>query len=207
MSTPPEDPLVKRAIDELRRVPVVDADAIRRVVHAAATARITPADEPSATVTTRARSIRVWSAAGLAAAAAIVGFVVRGSWTSNNVDTAPQVAAAPSGFTASAPAPATRFAATGAADVVAIPQQFVFERARVHRVAVVGDFNKWNPTSAPMARSSDGSLWSVIVPILPGRHMYGFMIDDSLFVLDPRAQKARDPDLGTEGSVLVVGRP
>ena len=58
-----------------------------------------------------------------------------------------------------------------------------------------------------MTRSSDGALWSVIVPILPGRHMYGFMVDDSLFVLDPRAPKARDPDLGTAGSVVIVGRP
>jgi hypothetical protein len=33
------------------------------------------------------------------------------------------------------------------------------------------------------------------------------MVDDSVFTLDPRAQKARDPDLGTEGSVRMVGRP
>ena len=79
-------------------------------------------------------------------------------------------------------------------------------RARIGS-SVVGDFNNWNPTAAPMTRSSDGALWSAIVPILPGRHMYGFMVDDSIFVLDPRAQKARDPDLGTEGSVRMVGRP
>jgi hypothetical protein len=33
------------------------------------------------------------------------------------------------------------------------------------------------------------------------------MVDDSVLTLDPRKPKARDPDLGNEGSVLMVGRP
>jgi len=43
--------------------------------------------------------------------------------------------------------------------------------------------------------------------MFPGRHIYGFMIDDSVLMLDPRALKTRDPDLGTDGSVRMVGRP
>jgi len=58
-----------------------------------------------------------------------------------------------------------------------------------------------------MTRSSNVGLWSVIIPISPGRHIYGFMVDDSVFTLDPRAPKVRDADLGTEGSVVIVGRP
>jgi hypothetical protein len=206
MSTPtPEDPIVQRAIDELRRVPAVSDDAIRQVVQAAAAARLSPADEPIERASIRSRSIRIWSAVGMAAAAAIVGFVARGAWLSND-STVPQatVAAVPSSESAVA---ASRLVASKASDVVAMPQQFVLEITRAQRVSLVGDFNNWSPTAAPMTRSSDGGLWSVIVPILPGRHMYGFMVDDSIFVLDPRAQKARDPDLGTEGSVRMVGRP
>jgi hypothetical protein len=58
-----------------------------------------------------------------------------------------------------------------------------------------------------MTRSSEGELWSVSIPITPGRHMYAFMVDDSILVLDPRAPKSRDPDLGAEGSVRIVGHP
>jgi hypothetical protein len=58
-----------------------------------------------------------------------------------------------------------------------------------------------------MKRASDGDLWSVTVPIVPGRHTYGFMVDDSVLVLDPRAPTVRDPDLGAKGSVIIVGRP
>jgi Carbohydrate-binding module 48 (Isoamylase N-terminal domain). len=143
----------------------------------------------------------------MAAAAAIVGFVARGlSLSARDAVTPP----APSSTAASAPAPVAttaRFVASNASDVVAVPQQFVLENSHAHSISVVGDFNKWNPASARMERSGNGTLWSAIVPVLPGRHMYGFMIDDSIFVLAPGGQTVRDPDLGTEASVLLVRRP
>ena len=90
-----------------------------------------------------------------------------------------------------------------------IPQQFVFRSASARRVSLVGDFNGWNAASAPMVRAADGDLWSVTIPVAPGRHTYGFMVNDSVFALDPdaRVARARDPDLGVEGSVVIVGRP
>jgi hypothetical protein len=201
----PDDPIVQRAADELRKLPPVSDEAIRRVVQAAAAARLSPADEPVLAARKRVRSMRVWSAVGMAAAAGVVGFIARGALSSR--PEAPTQAVAASAAEPPATESVARFAASSASDVAALPQQFVLENRQAKRVALVGDFNNWNPTVAPMARSSEGGLWSVIVPILPGRHMYGFMVDDSVFVLDPRAQKARDPDLGTEGSIRMVGRP
>jgi hypothetical protein len=58
-----------------------------------------------------------------------------------------------------------------------------------------------------MARAADGDLWSVTVPIVPGRHMYAFMVNDSAFVLDPREPTGRDADLGVKASVIIVSRP
>jgi len=86
-------------------------------------------------------------------------------------------------------------------------KQFVFQNKAAKRVSVVGDFNQWNPSSAPMVRSADGTLWSVLVPILPGRHVYAYMVDDSVLTLDPSAATARDPDFGTMASVVLVGKP
>ena len=91
-------------------------------------------------------------------------------------------------------------------DAVPVSKQFVFNSRTAHRVSVVGDFNGWKSDSAPLTRSPDGDLWSVTIPIMPGRHTYGFMVDD-VFVLDPRALKARDADLGADASVIVVGKP
>jgi 1,4-alpha-glucan branching enzyme len=90
---------------------------------------------------------------------------------------------------------------------LAIPHQFVFESPSAHRVSVVGDFNGWDASKTPLVHTPGGTSWSVIVPIIPGRHIYGFMVDDSVFTLDPRAPMSRDVDLGTEGSVVIVGRP
>jgi len=203
MSDADHDPMLQRAIDELRQLPPLDRDAVRRVVAAAAAARLNAADEPVFVErVARGRSIRVWSAIGMAAAAAVVGFIARGQWRTND-DVATTVSAT------SSAAPATTLQSTASNDAESKPilQQFVFDNANARRVSVVGDFNTWNPTSAVMTRSSNEGLWSVIIPVLPGRHIYGFMVDDSVFTLDPRAPKAKDADLGTEGSVVIVGRP
>ena len=204
MTDASRDPLVHRAIEELRRLPPVDAAAIQRVVAAAAAARLTPSDdEPPVLAPYRGRPRRVWSMVGLASAAALVGFVVRGAW--KPISQPAPVAVATTA--ASSQPTQVRAASANERESMPVPQHFFFNYRGAHRVALVGDFNRWDPNSAPMNRSPDGEMWSVTLPIAPGRHMYGFMIDDSLFMLDPRMPKARDPDLGAEGSIVLVVRP
>jgi len=196
------DPMLRRALEELRKVPPPDVAAIRRVVAAAAAARVTPSDgEPDVVRLPRGRSIRLWMAVGIAAASAFVGFALRGAWTSKQNS----VLVAAGSSTVQATRSSMRTVATTELEPAAILHQFVFNSSRAHRVSVVGDFNRWNPASTPM--KSDGELWSVTIPIVPGRHTYAFMVDDSLFTLDPTAPKARDPDLGADGSIVIVGRP
>jgi hypothetical protein len=188
------DPVIRRAIDELQRLPRATDDAIAKVVAAAASARVLPpADEPILPRTER-RWGRVVAAAGLVAAAAIGGFVIRGMTAREPVRVAATTSLTPAALSAERA-------------VVPIVEQFVFKAPRAKHVAVIGDFNRWDASAAPMTRSADGELWSASLPIMPGRHVYAFMVDDSLLVLDPRAPKSRDPDLGAEGSVRIVGRP
>ena len=209
MSEIERDHVLRRVVQTLRQLPDADADAIRRVVETAAAQRVMPAaDDPlvdsAAIVRPSARRWRIAGLAGLVAAAAIVGFFVRGTFTRSA--TSASVAANPAGPDAAAP---LRAAVNVAQDVLPVPQQFVFRSASAHRVSVVGDFNGWNAARAPMTREAGGDLWSVTIPIVPGRHTYGFMVDDSTFTLDPDSRVARavDPDLGAEGSVVIVGRP
>jgi hypothetical protein len=180
---------------------------VRRITAAAAAVRLDAASERRAGNWFAGKSIRLWMGIGMAAAA-IVGFVARGAITSFTPfaqrPTTSDASAAQHGTAQVVPIIS---AAASESDSRPIPQQFVFTDRRARRVAVVGDFNKWNPTSAPMTRSSENGPWSLILPILPGRHVYGFMVDDSVFTLDPRMPKTRDPDLGGEGSVVIVGRP
>lgn len=210
MSDSERDPVVRRAIDELRRLPDVDADAMRRVVTAAAAARLAPADDTEVDTPSARRVRGRWSIVAIAAAAAFIGFVLRGEWPATHASQ-PAVASAgtaPTAATAvplSAPLP-VRAIASSSDDALPVPTQFVFRDGAAHRVAVVGDFNRWNPAAAPMTRSPDG-LWSVTLPVLPGRHVYGFMVDGTEFELDPdpRVPRARDHDLGVDASVTIVG--
>ena len=70
-------------------------------------------------------------------------------------------------------------------------------------VALVGDFNGWNPQALPMRRSRDGQTWEVEVPLTPGRYTYSFIVDGVL-ARDPRAPRALDDDFGAPSSVVLV---
>ena len=207
MNHPERDPNVRRAIEELRAIPPSRPADIRRIVAAAAAARVAPSDDeprlPSVDLVGRRTGVLRWLSGIAAAAVVVIGFMVA---RQQRPETSPQKSARIAAPAAGASG-LVQAAANSSAESAPIDHQFVFNGKGAHRVSVVGDFNRWNANSARMMRASDGELWSITIPIAPGRHMYGFMVDDSVFVLDPYAQKARDPDLGTNSSVIIVGKP
>jgi hypothetical protein len=81
--------------------------------------------------------------------------------------------------------------------------RFVFSAPAAARVAIVGDFNGWNPTALPMRRASDGATWEIVVPLAPGRYAYSFVVDGAL-APDPQAPRAGDDDFGSPNSVVLV---
>ncbi|MGH7614244.1 MAG: isoamylase early set domain-containing protein [Gemmatimonadales bacterium] len=82
--------------------------------------------------------------------------------------------------------------------------EFVFIAQGATSVALVGDFNDWDATSTPMRPARQGGLWSVALPLPPGRHRYAFLINGWLWLSDPTAPRAQD-DFGTPSSVVTVG--
>jgi hypothetical protein len=203
MTDAEHDPVLDRAIDELRTLPPLDREAVSRIVAAAAAARVSAADDDVALPSLKSRRTVRWSwTIGMAAAAGLAGFLARGVWTSRSAISpqATPVVAAPA-------ATSLQPAANTDPDARPVPKQFVLDRGTAHRVALVGAFNNWNPAATPLTRDPASGLWTTVVTILPGRHVYAFMVDDSMLVLDPRAPKTRDPALGVEGSVVIVGKP
>jgi hypothetical protein len=126
-----------------------------------------------------------------------IGFVSRGSLTPDVVAPEATVAAASETPVVLAANPA------GNAELAAVPTQFVFDDRTARRVSIVGEFNGWTPGKTPLTRLESG-LWTVTVPLAPGRHVYAFVLDDTLVKADPRAPKVRDADYGREGSVVMV---
>ena len=83
--------------------------------------------------------------------------------------------------------------------------QFVLVAPGARTVALVGDFNGWDAAATPLSASRSAGLWSVALPLLPGRHQYAFVVDGVRWVADPAAPRALGDDFGAPSSVVTVG--
>ena len=192
----------------LRALPATHAGAVDRVVAAALARR--QRDRLRRTWALRAAGILV--AAGLAAGGTWYGR--RSAVAGQSLATAPTAAAPvvtdPSaeelGFVGQRAAAPVALASTGGGEDAPVGVAFALQRPHARRVAVVGDFDDWSPTAVPMQRGPGGT-WTATVSITPGRHGYAFVVDDTVWVTDPRAPVVRDPDYGRDHSVVVVGQP
>ena len=72
------------------------------------------------------------------------------------------------------------------------------------RVAVVGDFNDWDPAATPLRPAGDGGTWIVELRLRPGRYNYTFLVDGRRWERDPREPRAPESDFGAPVSVLTV---
>ncbi|MDB4877074.1 MAG: glycoside hydrolase family 13 domain protein [Gemmatimonadetes bacterium] len=83
--------------------------------------------------------------------------------------------------------------------------QFVLVAPDAKKVSVVGDFNGWDASHVSFqAQHRGGGVWSVTAPVPIGHHRYSFVVDDSLWVVDPTAPRVVDNDYGMANSAIVV---
>ncbi|MDB4905275.1 MAG: glycoside hydrolase family 13 domain protein [Gemmatimonadetes bacterium] len=215
------DPVIERVVHEMRATSPSSDATIARVVAAAVQARemgvLEEAEDVPVRVRTPRRLVR-WRVAGwIAAAASLTGFAVGASitaWRDRAVRVVAPVEgqsvavasmAAPTGAPTGAPSAA--LASNSAAEDARVVTQFVLARPGAASVALVGDFNAWDKAATPLAQEPGSGVWSVALPLVPGRHVYAFLVNGAEWVVDPRAPKANDPDFGVAGSAVVVGRP
>jgi hypothetical protein len=83
--------------------------------------------------------------------------------------------------------------------------QFVLAAPGASRVSLVGDFNGWDSASTPLRPVGAAGVWSVEVPLPPGRHEYAFLIDGREWRPDPAAPRALANEYGPPNSVITVG--
>ena len=74
-------------------------------------------------------------------------------------------------------------------------------------VSVVGDFNDWDGSVTPMTRDAASGEWSARVTLLPGRHVYAYLVDGEKWVVDPLAPQIPDAGYGPANAVVVEGEP
>jgi hypothetical protein len=86
-----------------------------------------------------------------------------------------------------------------------LPVQFVLIESDARSVALVGDFNNWDPRATALAQTGEDGVWSVVVPLPPGRHRYAFVVNGGRWVPDARAPRTLEDDFGLPNSVIYVG--
>lgn len=195
--------LLDRVVASLRPLPVVNDTAKAQVLIAIAAER--ERDRESAV---RHRAPRRWTrwvavATTVAAAAGLLGTVVLRSVRSGPASAGRSIA--PAAPRASVQMAGSRTASN--ADATPLPVELVLRAPAASTVRVVGDFNGWDRDQAPMKRDAASGLWSATLSLPPGRHVYAFVVDDTLWMRDPRAPAAKDADFGRPGSVMLVRRP
>ena len=200
--TAERDELIERVARSLSPLPPNDTHARARIL-AAVRARAAHAPKPWSVVLDwmRQPTFSVASAGLLAAAALAIGFVTRGALSALDTPQPSAITAAPTAATVTA-IPASNVPAV----VRAVPVPITFDAPGAKNVAIVGDFNDWDSNAAPLTRFGSNGPWTATVKIMPGRHLYAFMVDGKL-VVDPRAPHARDLDYGSDASVLMVNTP
>ena len=139
---------------------------------------------------------------GAAAAALLVAVTMR-PWR-------PGVAsrAADSAFTASAEAARAAAQPQGSITPLAGGDAVRFDLklpGNTRDVSLVGDFNAWDERATPMMRRSGDGTWSAQVALLPGRHVYAFVIDGQQWLVDPLAPQVPDAGFGPANAVVIDG--
>ena len=80
--------------------------------------------------------------------------------------------------------------------------QFRLEAGSASNVALAGSFSDWQPTHG-MQQSGDG-VWTILVPLQPGVHDYGFVVDGERWVADPYAPQVDDGFGGVNSRLTVL---
>ncbi|MBH0178226.1 MAG: glycoside hydrolase family 13 [Nitrospira sp.] len=86
------------------------------------------------------------------------------------------------------------------------PQVFVrlvLVQPGARSVSVAGDFNGWNPAHTKLDRA-DGGVWTVTIPLKPGRYEYMFVVDGKQWIADPLAAEDAGDGFGSHNAVLDV---
>ncbi len=202
------DALIDRAARALSPLRPLDARVAGRVL-AVVRSRRGPSRVRLAIERLREPSLSAGAAGLLAAAALVIGFVSRGALVALDDSSGATVAtstpyapgtALPRAMGVAAPARA----AGVRREEAAVPVPIVFEARNAKSVAIVGDFNGWDPTVSPMQLFGSDGPWTATVLVTPGRHVYAFLVDGTTLVADPRAHRAQDIDYGGDASVLMV---
>ena len=69
--------------------------------------------------------------------------------------------------------------------------RFVYADPSAKSVALIGDFNRWDPSATPLIRSAAGT-WGRTLRLTAGRHEYAYLVDGKRWATDRAARESHD---------------
>ena len=82
--------------------------------------------------------------------------------------------------------------------------RFVLMQPAARSVALAGSFNQWSATSQPLAREGSRGLWTIVVPLPPGEHLFMYVVDGKQWISPALAEDYVDDGFGAKNGVVVV---
>ena len=186
----PDDAELKaRLVSHYQFTPSVDASAITRCVRVVLERAAAGETQPAAA----SHSGRRWLIGTAAIAAALLLSVTLRSRT----PVAEQGASNAIELANAEPVGTTTTVAGGVQFDLRLP------KGTAANVFVVGDFNGWDATATPMVKGSVNGEWSAKVALLPGRHVYAYVVNGKQWLVDPLAPQIPDVGYGPANAVVV----
>lgn len=89
---------------------------------------------------------------------------------------------------------------------------FRFMSRSARTVQVAGDWNNWGEGDAEtgevlvgaMLEAEREGVWELTVRLRPGRYRYRFLVDETVWALDPGNQRVTDDPKGGKANLLIV---
>jgi 1,4-alpha-glucan branching enzyme len=82
--------------------------------------------------------------------------------------------------------------------------RFSVVRPEAQTVAVAGTFNQWSTSSHMLIRSETRNVWTIVVPLPPGEHVFMYVIDRTQWITPPMADDFVDDGFGSKNGVIIV---
>jgi 1,4-alpha-glucan branching enzyme len=82
--------------------------------------------------------------------------------------------------------------------------RFVLMRSEARSVALAGNFNQWSAASHPLAREKSRGLWTIVVALPPGEHLFMYVVDGTEWISPPFAEDYVDDAFGARNGVVIV---
>lgn len=202
-----DDAFARKVAQPLREPEVLDQEFERRVMSAVQAEPVPRPWQRPLEVSVAPLRVSLTPLRALAVAAGFGGLIVLGTLGATGwfgrVDGTNTVATATGLSATSGSSTSSGSSVTPAVDTVHLVR-FVLVAPEARDVTLVGDFNAWSSEATRLVPTGDGGVWSVSVPLPPGRHEYAFVVDGEQWVADPTTPRHVD-EFGTESSVLRVG--